>query len=595
MLPRQYLSNEPVPSDFLTSAVYGGVLMILLNPKAYKDRNYPDARSKEIMLKTIDWFENKGLAAIKEDYHNKTFTNDFAEFVKEERIFETLFLPKGYGEDPKQHYSTYKMFEFSEICGFYSSSYWYMYHVSTLGLDPVFLGDNEEAKHRAAAKLKENPLCAFGLSEREHGADIYSSEMTLYPKNDGTYSAQGSKYYIGNGNEAGIVTVFGKMADTNDYVFFVVDSAHEKYECVQNVIACDQMYVSEFKLHDYPITDAEILSRGQKAWDDMLNTINICKFNIGTASIGLCTHSLYESLNHAAKRNIFGKYVTEFPHIKQLFFDAYIRTVAMKLFGLRATDYMRAASPQDRRYLLFNPLMKMKVAIQGEIVHELIWDVLAAKGFEKDQFFEHASVQIKGMPKLEGTKHVNMALMAKLIPNYMFNPKDYPKVQRQNGAENDDFLFNQGPTKGYGKIQFHDYMPIFESLDLPNVTLFMKQIELYKQLLMDSGADLMSQMANFDFLYALGEIFCVIPYAQLIVESAKMEGIEDDILDSIFDVFVRDMSRYALDLAMKPSSTERQQKLCKEMVMKPVVNQERCERVINDHIYALVDAYTMTP
>ncbi|MCG8471619.1 MAG: acyl-CoA dehydrogenase [Desulfobacterales bacterium] len=569
--------------------------MVLLNPKAYKDRNYPDARSKEIMLKTIEWFENKGLAAIKEDYHNKTFTNDFAEFVKEERIFETLFLPKGYGEDPKQHYSTYKMFEFSEICGFYSSSYWYMYHVSTLGLDPVFLGDNEEAKHRAAAKLKENPLCAFGLSEREHGADIYSSEMTLYPKNDGTYSAQGSKYYIGNGNEAGIVTVFGKMVDTNDYVFFVVDSAHEKYECVQNVIACDQMYVSEFKLHDYPITDAEILSRGQKAWDDMLNTINICKFNIGTASIGLCTHSLYESLNHAAKRNIFGKYVTEFPHIKQLFFDAYIRTVAMKLFGLRATDYMRAASPQDRRYLLFNPLMKMKVAIQGEIVHELIWDVLAAKGFEKDQFFEHASVQIKGMPKLEGTKHVNMALMAKLIPNYMFNPKDYPKVQRQNGAENDDFLFNQGPTKGYGKIQFHDYMPIFESLDLPNVTLFMKQIELYKQLLMDSGADLMSQMANFDFLYALGEIFCVIPYAQLIVESAKMEGIEDDILDSIFDVFVRDMSRYALDLAMKPSSTERQQKLCKEMVMKPVVNQERCERVINDHIYALVDAYTMTP
>ncbi len=40
-----------------------------------------------------------------------------------------------------------------------------MYHVSTLGLDPVFLGDNEAFKQKAVEKLKENPLCAFGLSE----------------------------------------------------------------------------------------------------------------------------------------------------------------------------------------------------------------------------------------------------------------------------------------------------------------------------------------------------------------------------------------------------------------------------------------------
>ncbi|MCP3926548.1 MAG: acyl-CoA dehydrogenase [Desulfobacterales bacterium] len=569
--------------------------MVLLNPKNYKDRNYPDERSKEIMTKTIDWFEKKGLAAIKKDYHEHTFNSDFAEFVKEERIFETLFLPAGYGDDPNQHYSTYKMFEYSEILGFYSSAYWYMFHVSTLGLDPVFLGDNEDAKKTAAATLKENPLCAFGLSEKEHGADIYSSEMMLYPQADGTYLAKGNKYYIGNGNEAATVTVFGKIADTDEYVFFVVDSQHEKYECVKNVIECDQMYVAEFNLHDYPITDAEITSRGKKAWDDMLNTINICKFNIGSAAIGLSTHSFYEGLNHAAHRGIFGQKVTDFAHIKQLFFDSYNRIVAMKLFGLRATDYMRAANSEDKRYLLFNPLMKMKVAIQGEIVHELIWDVTAAKGFEKDQHFEHAAVQIKGMPKLEGTKHVNMALMAKLIPNYMFNPKEYEEVLRRNGAENDDFLFNQGPTKGYGKIQFHDYMPVLESANVPNSKVFIQQVELFKQLLMESGADLMNQMANFDFLYSLGEIFCMVPYAQLVVESAKMEGIDDDVLDSIFDVFVRDMSKYALDLAMKPSSTEKQQEICKNMCMKPVVDLEKYDRVINDHIYSLVDSYVMNP
>ncbi|PKL37520.1 MAG: acyl-CoA dehydrogenase [Spirochaetae bacterium HGW-Spirochaetae-1] len=566
---------------------------ILLNPKKYVDRKYPDERSREIMKKTIDWFEKKGLAQIKEDYHSRTFTSDFAEFVKKERIFETLFLPKGYGEDPKQYYSTYRMFEFSEILGFYSAAYWYMFHVSTLGLDPVFLGDNEEAKHKAAAKLKENPLCAFGLSEREHGADIYSSEMKLYPQKDGTFLARGSKYYIGNGNEAGIVTVFGKIADTDDYVFFVVDSHHEKYECIQNVIACDQMYVSEFALHDYPITEAEITSRGQKAWDDMLNTINICKFNIGSASIGLCEHSFYECLNHAAHRNLYGKYVTDFPHVKKLFYDSYLRTLAMKLFGLRATDYMRAASETDKRYLLFNPIMKMKVAIQGEIVHENLWDIIAARGFEKDIFFENSVMQIKGMPKLEGTRHVNMALIAKLIPNYFFKPGQFPEVGRIIDDRNDDFLFSQGPTKGYGKIQFHDFNIAFNSVDLPNVKIMLEQINRFKDFLIASGMGLMQQMMDFDYLLAVGEIFTLTAYAQLIIESAKIEGLEDELLDAIFGIFVDDFSKFALALYTKPSSTEAQQQKCQEMIKRPVVDSAQYEKLIQDHIYSLVDAYVM--
>ena len=123
----------------------------------------------------------------------------------------------------------------------------------------------------------------------------------LIPQADGSYVARGSKYYIGNGNEAALVSTFGKNSETGDYVFFVVDSKHEKYECVKNTVNA-QNYVAEYRLHDYPVSDDDILSVGRKAWDDMLNTINYCKFNLGFGSIGLCTHALYESINHAANR-----------------------------------------------------------------------------------------------------------------------------------------------------------------------------------------------------------------------------------------------------------------------------------------------------
>jgi acyl-CoA dehydrogenase len=571
-------------------------MSILLNPKKYRDRKYPDKRSEEIMIKTIKWFENKGLAEQKEQYHKKEFCEDFQKFVTEEKIFESLFLPKGYGSDPAQYYSTYRMYEFSEICGFYGAAYWYTYHVSTLGLDPVLLGDNEEAKHKAAAKMKDNALCAFGLSEKEHGADIYSSEMKLYPAGDGTYTANGSKYYIGNGNVASTVSVFGKIADTDEYVFFVVDSAHPKYELIKNVVDASQMFVSEFALHDYPITDAEIISRGPKAWDDMLNTINICKFNIGSGSTGIVTHSFYEAINHASHRELYGKKVTDFPHVKRLFMDSWLRIMGMKLFGLRATDYMRVAGENDKRYLLFNPIMKMKVAIQGEKVHELLFDIIAAKGFEKDNYFQQAVIELVGFPKLEGTRHVNMALIAKLIPSYMFMPGEFAEIGRITNGNNDDFLFHQGPTKAYAKTKFHDYNKAYNSLShLPNVKIFMEQIQAYKEYLIASGSNLSVQMMNFDYLLAVGELFTMVAYGHLIIESAKIEGISDKVMNQMFDMFVRDFSMYALDLYGKVSNSDIQIEKLMNCIRRPVGNIDEYEEVLSKHVYSLADVYIQNP
>ena len=63
--------------------------MILLNPKQH-DRNYPDERSREVMLKTIEFFERKGKRKLKDDDRERVWYADFLEFVKKERIFATL-------------------------------------------------------------------------------------------------------------------------------------------------------------------------------------------------------------------------------------------------------------------------------------------------------------------------------------------------------------------------------------------------------------------------------------------------------------------------------------------------------------------------
>ncbi|MCU0849040.1 MAG: acyl-CoA/acyl-ACP dehydrogenase [Spirochaetes bacterium] len=563
---------------------------ILLNPKELVAK-HADEETRQIMLKTIDFFEGRGLKKMKDDFHECRWYTEFLDFMKENQIMSKLLTPAGVGS-ASARWDTSRITDFAEILGFYGLTYWYTFQVSALGLGPIFLGSNAEAKQKAAKLLKEGAIFAFGLSEKEHGADIYSSDMMLYPNNDGTYRANGDKYYIGNGNEAAMVSTFGKVADSNDYVFFAVDSKHPKYECVKNVIN-NQDYVAEYALHDYPITEADILERGQKAWDDMLNTINICKFNLGWGSIGICEHAFYESINHAAHRNLFGSFVTDFTHIRQLFMDAYCRLVAMKLFALRATDYMRSANENDKRYLLYNPMVKMKVSTQGEEVINLLWDVIAAKGFEKDTYFENAATDIRALPKLEGTVHVNMALIIKFMPNYFFNPAKYPEVPQRRDAANDDFLFNQGPTKGLGKLQFHDYNIAYNSVDIPNVNVFKEQIASFKEFMVVSMESLKEQSNDIDFLLNVGELFTLVAYGQLILENKKIYGVSDELIDQIFDFMVRDMSKFALIIYTKPITTEKQQASCLKMLKRPVVNRERYEKILKENVYSLTDKYKM--
>lgn len=565
--------------------------MLLLNPKKY-NVEFPDKESKEMMLKTIEWFEKKGLKKVKEDFHNRTWPEDFVEFQKQHKIFAKLLTPAGYGAADNR-WDTYRIYHWAELMGFYGIAYWYVWDVSQLGICPVWMGSNEEAKHKAAKLLEEGHVFAFGLSEKEHGADIYSSDMMLYPQGDGTYKGNGDKYYIGNGNKAAMVSTFAKIADSDDYVFFCVDSRHPNYECVQNTVA-HQNYVSEYAVHDYPITDADITERGPKAWDNMLNTVNVCKFNLGPGAVGIATHAFYEAIEHAANRNLYGKYVTDFPHVKNLLTDAYLRICAMKLFNLRAVDYMRTASMDDRRYLLYDPLCKMKVTREGEEVINLLWDVIAAKGFEKEPYFEMATQEIRMFPKLEGTVHVNMALVVKFMTNYFFNPKEFPVIPQCGGAENDAFLMDQGPTSGLGKIQFHDYNIAYNSVNLPNVNVLKEQIAIFKEFLA-KATPTKEQNKDIDYLLAMGELMTVVAYGQLIIENAPVYKIEDDLLDMIFDVLVRDFSRYAVQLYQKKSNTQAQLDYCIKMIKNPVADTEKFKRIWEKYVYPMKDEYRMNP
>ena len=417
---------------------------LLFDPHTYDPQHF-DAETRRLLRATIDFFEGQGKKRILDDDLRAQWPADFVHFVKREKLFATFLTPSEFADgNPDKRWDAARNAALAEILGFYGLTYWYTEQVTILGLGPVWQSENKDAKLKAADDLEAGHVMAFGLSERDHGADVYNTDLVLTPASDED-RANGILYRAIGGEvlhrqrqrrEPGVGVRSARATSTvsDAYVFFAADSRHENYHLIDNVVHM-QIYVSTFRLENYPVRAEDILHTGVDAFAAALNTVNVGKFNLCSASIGMAEHAFYEAITHAHNRILYGKPVTDFSHVRANFVDSYARLVAMKLFSRRAVDYFRSASLEDRRYLLFNPMTKAKVTMEGETVVRSLHDVIAAKGYEKNTMFREVAQLIGCLPRLEGTVHVNVGLVLKFMPNYMLNPLDYPAIPVRDDAQ----------------------------------------------------------------------------------------------------------------------------------------------------------------
>lgn len=619
--------------------------MSLFNPHKPDFAEF-DAETRRIFEVTIEFFEGKGKSWLLQQDRDRVWFDEFLEFQKRERIFATLLTPAALADgDPNKRWDESRVTKYSQILGFYGMSYWYVWQVTILGLGPIWQTGNEAVKRRAAQLLEDGEIFAFGLSERDHGADVYTSDMVLTPDGKGGYKANGGKYYIGNGNKAGMVSVFGRVeglptgSKTQDgYVFFVADSKHKAYKLRKNVVN-SQIYVAAFDLENYPVREEDIIHVGSEAFDAAINTVNVGKFNIGFGAVGATQHIWHEGLTHADNRVLFDTKVTDFAQVRANFTESWIRLQAMDLFSERAVDYMRSGAADDRRYLLFDAIEKMTVSRQGARIYELIADCIAARGFENDMYYPVGAIAMMGLPRLEGTVHLNMALSLKFLQSYIFSPTD-PSLAllavrgragmvpdaaftpafkatraairaakplgarlaasspalppRRRDTADDTYLWNQGPTEGLSKVVFHDWRAVYADwAHLPNVKLLLEQVDAFQALL---GATPLSkaQMRDLDLLLVVGDIFTTVAYGDLILQQAGIASVEDDLVDSIFEVLVGDVSAHALNLTRKPSLSTAQVKGANAIQRRPSFDADRSDRVWAE-ARATAGTYSMNP
>ncbi len=265
----------------------------------------------------------------------------------------------------------------------------------------------------------------------------------------------------------------------------------------------------------------------------------------------------------------------------------------MKLFGERAIDYFRCADPDDRRYLLYNPITKMKVTTEGERVVDLLWDVIAAQGLREGHLLRDGrarhprAAQARGHGAREHGAGAEVHAELPLQPGRVRAGPDAPGRRRRRVP------LQPGPDPGAGQDPLPRLAPAYE-----HVRRRPERRALHRA----GGGPLRTLLATAppgeDQQRDLG----LPAHPRRALHARRLRPADPGAgradrprprrLDQIFDIFVRDFSAYAIELHGKASTTEAQQAWALEHVRKPVADAERFGRVF-EQVEALAGAYEM--
>ena len=545
-----------------------------LFPSRFEKLNYTDDPTVKALAA---FFENKGLEQLKKEDRAETWYSDFLEHVKENGIYARFLSPKKYSTRGHQ-FDFLSLCRFLETFAYYSPSHAYSFQVSFLGIFPILMSNNEALKKEAIERLEAGAMFAFGLSEKGHGSDIYSSEMQIKKISEG-YVANGSKYYIGNANCAQIISVLAvdktlkseaPMTKENFTFFALRPQVSKSFSDLKKIetMGVKTAFVGGFSLKDHQFPETDVIAKSDAAWDAVFGTVNLGKFFLGFGSVGICEHAMTEAYAHVSTRILFGKPVFEMPHIKKIMGAACAKLLGMKLFAYRAIDYLQVASTKDRRYLLINSVQKAKVSTEGVGVMQMLSECVGAKGFESSTYFESALRDAMLIPGLEGSTHINYGLTNIFLKKYFFDAADIPAPPFHETTPENDYIFH-AETGGLSRVAFPDYELSYKSLLAnPNVHIFKDQISAFKFFLVGFSAfeaiektlkqSLKSgeNLQDAEMIMELGKLFCTIVYGQLIAEQAVRMKLDERLVSLIFHQLIEDLNIHAIKIASLPTLGE---------------------------------------
>jgi alkylation response protein AidB-like acyl-CoA dehydrogenase len=206
-----------------------------------------------------------------------------------------------------------------------------------LGSLPVWVGGTAAQREQVAARLRAHGRFAFGLTERDHGADVLSNATTAV-RVAGGYRLDGEKWLISQAATADVVSVMartGERGDARGYSMFLVEKDTLAPGTLvplprETTLGLRGADISGLRLSGCVVPETARLGEEGAALDLALRSLSASKILVAGLAVAATEACLGTVLTFASERTLYGRGLTDIAHARA--------TLASVFSGLLVAD-----------------------------------------------------------------------------------------------------------------------------------------------------------------------------------------------------------------------------------------------------------------
>ncbi|MBU2535437.1 MAG: acyl-CoA dehydrogenase [Chloroflexota bacterium] len=281
---------------------------------------------------------------------------------------------------------------------------------------PIFMHGDEGQKKRFLHPIASGQILgAFALTEAGAGSDPAAMETTATRKDNG-YILNGTKIFITNGAEAGIILVFAstdKSLRHKGISAFILEKDTPGFSVGkhENKMGIRGSSTVELAFEDCFVPEENRLGNEGEGFRIAINTIDASRVAVAAQALGIAQGAFDRALSYAKERQQFGQPIVNFQAIQWMLADMATQIDAARLLIYRAA-YLQ---DQGQPFIKEASMAKVYAAETSSFVTNKAVQIFGGYGYIKEYPVERYLRDAKITEIYEGTSEMQRMTIARQL------------------------------------------------------------------------------------------------------------------------------------------------------------------------------------